>query len=293
VLVNARGGRTSAGRVRRVARAMLTDAGIPHEIVVTRSIRTLRRRASAAARERFTEVACAGGDGTISLVAREVRDQGVPIAVIPCGTGNLLAKHLGVPLLLRPAIRALIESDRLVAIDAIERDDGLSILNLSMGVSSLTMADVDTPVKRVLGTLTYVVGVLVYLVRRNPARFRITVDGEVHRVRAREVLVSNAGFRRTAVETFFAHSDPGDGVLECAIFLPAGLRGAVAMVRDVLRHRAARSNEYMITLPVRESVALESDPPLPIQADGDQIASGRTVARVRRRAIRVRVPAGG
>ena len=278
-------------RVRRVAGAMMGDAAIRHEIVATRSIRRLRRRAANAVEDGFTEIACAGGDGTVSLVAQVLGDSRIPIGVIPCGTGNILAKHLGIPLLLRPAIRALIDSDRTVAIDAIGRSDGLSVLNLSMGVSSLTMADIDSRMKRVFGTAIYVAGVILYLIRRNPARFDLTVDGDEYRFRGREVLLSNAGFRRTAVETFFADSDPGDGVMECSVFFASGLQGAFAMIRDVLRHRTLLEHHYMVRLKVHDSLVLRSDPPLPIQADGDPIGFGPIEARVRRREILIRAPA--
>jgi len=270
---------------------MLSDAAIHHEIVATRSIGRLRRRAASATDDGFTEIACAGGDGTVSLVAQAIDGSRIPIGVIPCGTGNILAKHLGIPLLLRPAIRTLIDSARSVTIDAIGRPDGLSVLNLSMGVSSLTMADIDSRMKRVFGTAIYVAGVLLYLLRRNPARFHLTVDGQEYRFRGREVLLSNAGFRRTAVETFFADSDPGDGVMECSVFLASGLQGAFAMIRDVLRHRTLLEHHYMVRLKVRDSIVLRSDPPLPFQADGDPIGYGSIEARVCRRAILVRAPA--
>ncbi|MFW5716564.1 MAG: diacylglycerol/lipid kinase family protein [Spirochaetota bacterium] len=291
VLINARGGRTIARRVRRVARSLLSRAEIPHEIVVTRSVRTLRRLAATAKRRGFTEIAAAGGDGTVGVIAAELRDDPLPISIIPQGTGNILAKHLGVPLSIRPALKALIASDRTVTLDAIERPDGMSVLNLSIGLSSLTMADVDTRIKRVFGTATYFAGVLLYLLRRNPAWFRIVVDGSEHRVRGREVLVSNAGFRRTAIETFFADSVPNDGVLECSIFIAGGLRGAFAVVADVLQGAPKRADRYMVRFPVRESIRIESSPPLPIQADGDKVGFGTANATIRRNALIVRAPA--
>lgn len=290
IIMNARSGGRLAGRVRRVATALFDRAGIPHEIVVTRRVRTLRRHLANAAERGFTEIVCAGGDGTISLVAQHIRDRTIPISIIPAGTGNILAKHLGIPLLLRPAIRLIIESPHLVALDAIERPDGLSVLNLSVGLSSLTMADVDTRAKRVFGTATYVAGILLYLLRRNPARFTITVDGVTRRFRAREVLIANAGFRRTAVETFFRDSDPDDGILECSVFLASGLRGMLAVVGDVLAHTTDREDRYLVRIPVHREITIESNPELPVQADGDPVGFGTVHARVRRRAILVRAP---
>lgn len=291
VIINARGGTTIARRVRRIVAAVLGRAGLRHEIVVPSSVRRVRRLAATAASRGFTEIVCSGGDGTISLVAGSIQADPLPVSLVPRGTGNVLAKYLGIPLQLRPALELIVDEAPPVPLDAIERPDGLSLLNLSIGLSSLTMSDVDTRMKRIFGTATYVFGVLLYLVRRNPARFRVVADGREYRCRGREVLLSNAGFRRTAIETFFSDSLPDDGVVECSIFLAGGLAGAFAMIADVLAGAAARSRRYMQRVLVRESISIESDPPLPVQADGDPVGFGATAARVRRRAIEVRAPA--
>ena len=273
-----------------MAGSLLRREGIDHTIISTRDIAELKHEAAAASEHGYTEIACAGGDGTVTMVAQELRDRSLPVSVIPGGTGNILAKYLGIPLTLRPALGVLVHSHRTVALDAIRRPDGLSILNLSTGVSSLTMADVDSRMKRALGTLTYVLGVVAHLVRRNPAEFRVVVDGTSRTFTGREVLVSNAGFRRTAIATFFQKSDPTDGVLECSIFVAGGVRGALAMVGDVLRHRTRRADHYMIQIPVHQSIRIETDPPLPFQADGDPVGHGVTEATIMRQALIVRTP---
>lgn len=292
VIINAAGGKTIARRVRRIVASVLAHAGLRHEIFVPTSARRARRLAEGAAERGFTEIVCAGGDGTISLVARSTQANPLPLSLVPRGTGNVLAKYLDIPLRLRPALGLIVDEAPPVPLDAIERDNTLSVLNLSIGLSSLTMSDVDTRMKRVFGTATYVVGVLLYLIRRNPARFRIVADGREYRYRGREVLLANAGFRRTAIETFFADSRPDDGVIECSVFFAAGLRGAFAMIADVLAGRPTRSHRYMVRILVRESISIESDPLLPIQADGDPVGFGATRAGVRRRALAVRAPAG-
>ena len=62
------------------------------------------------------------------------------------------------------------------------------------------------------------------------------------------------------------------------------------MIRDVLRHAPVLADRYMVRLPVRESVSITSEPPLPVQADGDPVGFGSTTARVRRNAVLVRAP---
>ena len=60
-----------------------------------------------------------GGDGTVREVCAELAGTGIPVGIIPAGTGNLLARNLDIPLYLRAAIDvALTGQDR--AIDLVE-----------------------------------------------------------------------------------------------------------------------------------------------------------------------------
>ncbi|TVQ20011.1 MAG: hypothetical protein EA382_15695 [Spirochaetaceae bacterium] len=290
VLINELGGSALARRIGPITDAVLSDAAIEHEVVSTRSMREIRRRAASARSDGFTEIVCVGGDGTVGMIANEVGDDSIVLSVIPGGTGNILAKHLTIPTQLRPALAVIVQSDRVVAIDAIDRDGRLYLLNLSMGLSSAAMTDIDGRMKRLLGMAAYFLGVLVHLARRGPVQFRVTVDGVTRRVRAREAMLTNAGFSQTALEPLFATSRADDGMIELSVFHMGGGRGLLALLSDVVFKRARLRSRYMLRLIAAESIELSSDPPLPVQADGDRIGDGSVRAVVRRGAVRFRVP---
>ncbi len=290
VIINRLGGRGFARRARRVAAEMLTRAGLEHEILATRSMREIRSAAAAAAGRGFTEITCIGGDGTVGMITNQIAGQDIILSLVPGGTGNILAKHLNVPVRLRAALRIVIASEYLVDLDCIERDGRLHVLNLSMGLSSLAMTDVDGRMKRLLGTAAYFLVVLSHLARRGPAHFRVIADGHVRRVRGREVLLTNAGFRRTALAPLFADSSPDDGRLELSIFHLSGGRGLLGMLYDVVFHNPRYRDRYLQRLYVTDTAEITSDPELPVQADGDGVGVGPVLVRLRRAAVRVRVP---
>ena len=60
-------------------------------------------------------IIAAGGDGTVRMVALAVSGSKTPMAIVPAGTGNMLARNLGVPLVLEAAVhRAFSGTDRLI-----------------------------------------------------------------------------------------------------------------------------------------------------------------------------------
>src|ERR1022692_4133738 len=55
----------------------------------------------------YQMIVAAGGDGTINFVAQGAMKKGIPVGVIPFGSGNGLARHLGIPLNTVEAIKTL------------------------------------------------------------------------------------------------------------------------------------------------------------------------------------------
>src|SRR5262245_52939987 len=80
----------------------LSDVEI--EICLTEKSGDARRFAQNAAREAVDLVIACGGDGTVMEVAAGLQGSDVPMAILPCGTANVMAVELGVPLGLNEAL---------------------------------------------------------------------------------------------------------------------------------------------------------------------------------------------
>ena len=121
-----------------------------------------------------------GGDGTVREVCAELAGTGIPVGIVPAGTGNLLARNLDIPLYIRAAIDvALTGQDR--AIDLVEvSGDGFEdthfMVMAGMGFDAAIMEGVNEDIKKRVGWLAYVLSALKSLMF--PAvKVEVSVDG--------------------------------------------------------------------------------------------------------------------
>lgn len=237
-------------------------------------------------------VAAAGGDGTVRIVCGEMAGSGVPVGVIPSGTGNLLARNLGIPLLPEQAVATLLTGrDR--AIDVVRLEgDGLPVTRFvvmaGMGLDAAIMDGAPDALKKRLGWPAYLVAGAKHL--RYPAvRVDISVDGaEPVRRRARSVLIGNVGSLQAGIP-LLPDARIDDGVLDVVVIAPGRLVGWVGLAwRVITRH--PRIDEQLDRYTGR-SVVLKAASASPRQLDGDTVEPGTELrAWIEPGVLLIRVP---
>jgi diacylglycerol kinase family enzyme len=164
-------------------------------------------------------LAC-GGDGTVTACAAGVAASGVPLAVLPAGTGNLLARNLGLPLDLSDALAiALTGTDR--KLDMGVANDQPFIVMAGIGFDAKMLGGASAPLKKRLGWPAYVVSALRHL-RDRPMRVRLRADdGAPLRLRASAVVIGNVGSLQGGLP-LMPDAEPDDGVLDVVVLSAAG-----------------------------------------------------------------------
>jgi diacylglycerol kinase (ATP) len=99
LIYNPTSGRRRNRRFEEIERAVriLKDAGITTEIAATTAPGTARGMAQLAVGQRTNLVIACGGDGTVNEVVNGLAGSQTPVALLPAGTANILAKELSVP----------------------------------------------------------------------------------------------------------------------------------------------------------------------------------------------------
>jgi diacylglycerol kinase family enzyme/membrane-associated phospholipid phosphatase len=237
-------------------------------------------------------VVAAGGDGTVRLVCSEMAGTGIPVGVIPAGTGNLLARNLGLPLLHDLALDTVLHGqDRAIDIVRIEGDELAPtrfVVMAGLGLDAAIMAGAPDALKARIGWPAYVVAGARQL--RYPAvRVDISVDGaEPVRRRARTVVIGNVGSLQAGIP-LLPDALIDDGVLDVVVIAPRQLFGWVGLALRVLtRHR--RTDDRLDRFTGR-SVSITAAHSTPRQLDGDIVGAGTQIrAEIEAGRLLVRVP---
>jgi len=232
-----------------------------------------------------------GGDGTVRAVAAALVDGGVPLGLLPGGTGNLLARNLGLPVDdLGAALQVVLTGrDRRVDVGTIrcdERDEEIFLVMAGIGVAAEIMDEANETVKDTVGWPAYLIsGVRALFHRGFPAE---VLDGDNRPIRqaARTVVVGNCGTLTGGVQ-LMPDARLDDGLLDTVVLSPNGLLdwGAVAFGVITGHRRGQRRLRRLVSA----SVEIRVGYPVEAQIDGDGIGECRTlVCGVKPRALLVR-----
>lgn len=187
-------------------------------------------------------VIAAGGDGTVRTVAETLQGTGVPLALLPSGTGNLLARNLDLTLddVENALDSAFDGDDRSIDVGVAELRDGDEpirrhsyLVMAGVGIDARMIAATDDDLKARHGWLAYVKAMGKVLRDKNELRIRYRLDATgVHSARAHTVLIGNCGSLPANI-LLLPDAAVDDGEFDIVILRPEGFIGWLQIVVKV------------------------------------------------------------
>lgn len=227
------------------------------------------RQMSADALDRGADlVLVAGGDGTVRTVCSELAGTGTPVALIPAGTANQLARNLGIPLD-EDAALALAFEGHPVPLDVVryatDDDAGHFVVMSGLGLDAAIMAQTRPELKKLVGSAAYFLAAA-QQVGVQPFEVTVTIDDQEPITRLAIIaLVGNVGTLNGTIQVF-PDADPYDGRLNILVANPTsaldwarvatGLLGADVEPLEFAHGRRVR---FEVTKPVAYQLDGDAD----------------------------------
>ncbi len=248
-----------------------------------------QRAAGAAIAAGAAMVIAAGGDGTVRAIAEGLQHSSIPMALLPSGTGNLLARNLKLTLddLDDSIHTAFFGSDRKVDLGLIDiRREGEKtsthafLVMAGVGLDANMIANTDDDLKNKAGWLAYAKALSITLRDEKEFRFSYNLnDGPSRTIRAHTIIVGNCGMLPAKI-VLLPDASLDDGQFEVVVLRPKGFIGWVQIFFKVIWEngvlnrtkagRALMTNEVSALRYVKANkLDVDLAHPTEIELDGD------------------------
>ncbi len=244
-------------------RSALHDWGWRVDDMACRGGETRSRVRSAVRAHAYDRVVVAGGDGTLHLTLNGAAEAAVPFILIPCGTGNDLARSLEIPLDWHAALDVA-RTGELIRIDLGTVNDRLFVNAASLGVGAHVARDLPAARKRRWGRVAYALETVRRVRRHETQRVEVCAGGRCETLDIYQLSVANGssfggGFRVTRDAAL------DDARLDVVIFEPGLgrlLRGSErgASVVERLGSRSFKTQRLLVSAGRRMLVNLDGEP---------------------------------
>lgn len=232
-------------------------------------------------------VAVYGGDGTVSSVAQALAGGDAPMAILPGGTGNVMAAELGLPAELQAACDLLGSPADLREVDLGRVGERTFVLRVGIGLEADMVRQANPELKAQLGSLAYGLAALSALQARRRSRFRLDIDGELVEAEAVTCVVANSANLGRPGLKLAPDIRVDDGLLDVILLRDADLEAIADLIKTA---RGGPADTESILRWKGERIRVEASADREVQIDGETGMSLPLEISVAPAALRVVVP---
>lgn len=219
-------------------------------------------------------VVAIGGDGTVNETARALVNTNVALGIVPCGSGNGLARHLYLPMNPEGALQVIAECN-IHSLDYGLINDYPFFCTAGVGFDAFLSYKFNQSGRR--GLLSYVENALREGLKYEPETYELEIPGDEsdsHTYRAFLITCANAS--QYGNDFYIApHASMSDGLMDVTIMEPFSVFEAPQIAYQLV-HRTINNNSRIKTFKCKELIIRRSRPGV-IHVDGDPKESDATV----------------
>lgn len=216
-------------------------------------------------------VAAVGGDGTVNEVARSLVHTRTALAIVPCGSGNGLARHLQIPREPAKAIRVINEAT-IHCLDYGKINGHPFFCTCGMGFDALVSLKFAESGKR--GPLSYVENTLREGLRYKPDTY--TIEDENGTVKHKAFLIACANASQYGNNAYIApHASMKDGLMDIIVMEPFNTLEAPQIALQLFNKTLFRNNHVKTLRASKIRITREREGV--VHCDGEPYLTGKTI----------------
>lgn len=291
-IINPRAGGGAGSKVWQRAERLLKSRGTPYRSLFTASAEEAGAQIMEALAERtdWAAAVVVGGDGTVHSALPALRASGVPLGVIPAGSGNDTARGFRIPREPEAAVELALAATPVPA-DLLAGGGGCSLTAIASGFDAAVAENVNASLYKRLcnavkaGRLAYLIGVIHTLITYRTSRVTVTCDGQ-------EQTYDNAWLVAVCGLPSYGGGLPicpqasaDDGLLDVCVVHGCGRLRLLRLLPRLLRGSHV-TLPYVAMLRGRSVTAAFAEP-RPVIGDGERLGAQPLAVRCEPAALRV------
>lgn len=264
VIVNPIAGSGKAGRMIPELHKRLEKFSIPYTLTETQAPDHATQISRKAAKEGFDAVCAVGGDGTVNEVINGLGEDGPAFGIIPLGTGNDLARTMGIPLAPLESV-ALLNQGSVRKIDLGRNTDRLFSIIAGLGFPAEVMQRTNSYRGMFRGSMAIAYNVIKTISLLKPVPMELDLDGNRFSRMASGLFILNTRFTGGGLMVA-PDADPEDGLLDVVIMNNLSKGGLLGLLPRV--YKGGHRNHPQVEFFRAREISITTASPYPKMFDG-------------------------
>lgn len=220
---------------------------------------------------KYNLIVAVGGDGTVNEIASALVGSDTVLGIVPCGSGNGLARFLGIDMDIEQSIKAL-NTGRVAAIDSAQAN-GKAFFNMAGMGFDAHISEVFAHGKK-RGFITYIKSSLQEILKYKPQTYNLQIDGHTYVRKA--FMLSFANSSQYGNNAHIApHASVQDGLLDICVIKPFPLYRFPELGIRMFTKTTNRSR--FVEIIKGKHIVIKRDGPGPMHLDGEPEIAGNEV----------------
>lgn len=237
----------------------------------------------------YTTIVAAGGDGMVNDAAMGVFGTEATLGIIPMGTGNVVARELGIPLDPEKAIQLLADGGAVRPIDLMQIDKRIYLSHIGCGIYTESIESTTPESKQRFGRVAYIAKGVQQIGQAESYTFDLTIDGKAHSIEGSQLMITNMAESGIDTVSWGPTIEPDDGKLDVLILTATKAGEFVRLLGDVLRNQHEESAE-ITHLHAYDTIQFANQDQLVIFGGGREVSDQAITIKLLPQALSVLTP---